>query len=80
VIPGNDDAIRSIKLITNAIAEACIQGQSRRRDYNQSGQRDNRGPGPEVEFARSRQQQAAAAAAANAGRDREASDTPPAQE
>jgi len=52
VIPGNDDAIRSIKLITNAIAEACIQGQSRRREYAQhQGGRDH-GPGPSVEFAR----------------------------
>jgi small subunit ribosomal protein S2 len=76
IIPGNDDAIRSIKLITNAIAEACIQGQSRRREYSQSGgqSRDNRGPGPEIEFARTRQQQAAAAAAA--GRERETPETP----
>jgi small subunit ribosomal protein S2 len=79
IIPGNDDAIRSIKLITNAIAEACIQGQSRRREYSQSGgqSRDNRGPGPEIEFARTRQQQAAAAAAA--GRERETPE-PPVQE
>src|ERR1700755_3085253 len=48
VIPGNDDAIRSIKLITNAVAEACVPGQSRRRDYAQSGSRDDRGPGPAV--------------------------------
>jgi small subunit ribosomal protein S2 len=75
IIPGNDDAIRSIKLITNAIAEACMQGQSRRREYSQSGSsRDNRGPGPEIEFARTRQQQAAAAAAA--GRERETPETP----
>ncbi|MDH5252964.1 MAG: 30S ribosomal protein S2, partial [Nitrospira sp.] len=25
-IPGNDDAIRSIKLITSKIADACIEG------------------------------------------------------
>jgi small subunit ribosomal protein S2 len=50
IIPGNDDAIRSIKLITNAVAEACVQGQSRRREYAQSGSRDQ-GPGPAVEFA-----------------------------
>ena len=53
VIPGNDDAIRSIKLITNAVAEACVQGQSRRREYSQHGGRDQ-GPGPSVEFARGR--------------------------
>jgi small subunit ribosomal protein S2 len=33
VIPGNDDAIRSIKLITARIADACIEGTQRRRDY-----------------------------------------------
>jgi small subunit ribosomal protein S2 len=51
VIPGNDDAIRSIKLITNAVAEACIQGQSRRREYSQHQGRDQ-GPGPSIEFSR----------------------------
>jgi small subunit ribosomal protein S2 len=55
IIPGNDDAIRSIKLITNAAAEACIQGQSRRREYSQQGGRGDHGPGPSVEFARGRQ-------------------------
>jgi small subunit ribosomal protein S2 len=53
VIPGNDDAIRSIKLITNAVAEACIQGQSRRREYSHQGR--DQGPGPSVEFARGRE-------------------------
>jgi small subunit ribosomal protein S2 len=55
VIPGNDDAIRSIKLITNAVAEACIQGQSRRREYAQHHGRGDQGPGPSVEFARGRE-------------------------
>jgi small subunit ribosomal protein S2 len=32
VIPGNDDAIRSIRLITSRIADACIEGAQRRRD------------------------------------------------
>jgi small subunit ribosomal protein S2 len=31
-IPGNDDAIRSIRLITSALADACLLGSSRRRD------------------------------------------------
>jgi small subunit ribosomal protein S2 len=72
IIPGNDDAIRSIKLITGAIGEACLQGQSRRRDYAQQGGqgRGDQGPGPAVEFARSRQ--AAAAAAARESVDSEA--------
>jgi small subunit ribosomal protein S2 len=32
VIPGNDDAIRSIKLITGRIADACVEGSQRRKD------------------------------------------------
>jgi small subunit ribosomal protein S2 len=31
VIPGNDDAIRSIKLFTSKIAEACLEGAARYR-------------------------------------------------
>ncbi len=31
-IPGNDDAIRSIKLITARIADACLEGGQRRKD------------------------------------------------
>ena len=53
VIPGNDDAIRSVKLISAAIADACIAGQSRRREYMQSDRRDS-GSGPAVDFARNR--------------------------
>jgi small subunit ribosomal protein S2 len=66
IVPGNDDAIRSIKLITAAIAEACLQGQARRREYSQPSREHHGGGGPAVEFARSRQaaQQAQAAAAA----------------
>jgi len=33
-IPGNDDAIRSIRLMTSAIADACLHGVARRRDMN----------------------------------------------
>ena len=33
VIPGNDDAIRSIKLITSRVADACIEGAQRRKDH-----------------------------------------------
>jgi small subunit ribosomal protein S2 len=42
VIPGNDDAIRSIKLITSRVADACIEGAQRRKDFG--GRRDERGP------------------------------------
>ncbi|MSP24811.1 MAG: 30S ribosomal protein S2 [Myxococcales bacterium] len=35
VIPGNDDAIRSISLITKHIADACIAGKLRRRQSDE---------------------------------------------
>jgi small subunit ribosomal protein S2 len=54
VIPGNDDAIRSIELITSRIADACIEGKNRRRDYLQSEKRDEAAAGVAVEFARTR--------------------------
>jgi small subunit ribosomal protein S2 len=41
VIPGNDDAIRSVRLITGAIADACVYGQARRREYQQARDRDS---------------------------------------
>ncbi len=62
VIPGNDDAIRSIKLITARVADACIEGTQRRKD-NLSGRREqrdeqggevsqaDRGAGPQVVMA-----------------------------
>jgi small subunit ribosomal protein S2 len=45
VIPGNDDAIRSIRLITSAISDACIYGMARRRDYEEGREgRDSQRP------------------------------------
>jgi len=41
VIPGNDDAIRSVRLITGAIADACVQGSARRREFQQQRDRDS---------------------------------------
>ncbi len=38
VIPGNDDAIRAIRLLTSRIADACIEG---RRQYNEKAQADS---------------------------------------
>jgi small subunit ribosomal protein S2 len=38
-IPGNDDAIRSVRLLTSAVADACIHGASRRREVAR-GERD----------------------------------------
>jgi len=43
VIPGNDDAIRSIRLLTGAVADACLHGASRRRDSGRDAQRPNQG-------------------------------------
>ncbi len=55
VIPGNDDAIRSIKLMTSRIADACLAGQKQRRDYLQAGRREeDASRGVSVEFARTR--------------------------
>ncbi len=66
VVPGNDDAIRSIKLFTGKIADACVEGQQRRRETQQGrGDRAQGGGGGgeggerndrkvEVEFQRAR--------------------------
>jgi small subunit ribosomal protein S2 len=36
VIPGNDDAIRSIRLVTSRIADACMEGQQRLSEKRQA--------------------------------------------
>ena len=36
VIPGNDDAIRAIRLITSKIADACAEGKERRAEKQQA--------------------------------------------
>jgi small subunit ribosomal protein S2 len=41
IIPGNDDAIRSIRLITSRVADACIEGTQRRKD-NLAGRQPQR--------------------------------------
>ncbi|HXX69719.1 MAG TPA: 30S ribosomal protein S2 [Polyangiaceae bacterium] len=56
VIPGNDDAIRSIKLITARIGDAVLEGAQRRkefvnRDVDQGG---GRREGPQAEIIRGR--------------------------
>jgi len=57
VVPGNDDAIRSIKLFTAKVADACVEGQQRRRDFG-GGRDEGRSSGGdsrvEVEFSRGR--------------------------
>jgi small subunit ribosomal protein S2 len=36
IIPGNDDAIRSIRLITSRVADACIEGAQRFEEKRQA--------------------------------------------
>jgi len=48
VIPGNDDAIRSIRLFTGKVAEACIEGRARYSVWvAEHGGRDERREGEE---------------------------------
>ncbi|MCB9592928.1 MAG: 30S ribosomal protein S2 [Sandaracinaceae bacterium] len=55
VVPGNDDAIRSIKLFTSRLADAAIAGQQRRRDYAGQGFAPAaQGGDLQVEFSRGR--------------------------
>ena len=48
VIPGNDDAIRSIKLITGRLADAVAEGMQRRKDHGPSD-RQGGGGGPQAD-------------------------------
>ena len=59
VIPGNDDAIRSIKLITQRVADAVVEGMQRRKDRGQNDEQQGgggRGPQAEVTYGRRRPQ------------------------
>ena len=59
VIPGNDDAIRSIKLITQRIADAVVEGMQRRKEFGAregEGGGGGRGPQAEVSYGRRRPQ------------------------
>ncbi len=51
VIPGNDDAIRSIKLITARVADAVLEGAQRRKDH---APREERGGAPQADVYRAR--------------------------
>jgi len=60
VIPGNDDAIRSIRLITQRVADAVIEGSQRRKEFlnrtdeSGGGGGGRRGDGPQTDVIRSR--------------------------
>jgi small subunit ribosomal protein S2 len=45
VIPGNDDAIRSIRLITARLADAVIEGSQRRKEFVAREEQQGGGPG-----------------------------------
>jgi small subunit ribosomal protein S2 len=64
VIPGNDDAIRSIKLITQRIADAAVEGMQRRKEHSsrddQGAGGGRGGPQAEVSYGRRRPQAEAA--------------------
>ena len=36
IIPGNDDAIRAIRLLTSRVADACIEGKARYEERRQA--------------------------------------------
>ena len=55
IIPGNDDAIRAIKLFVTAIADACTEGEAMRKD---SGKQE-----PEEAFSKSAAEEQADSAA-----------------
>jgi small subunit ribosomal protein S2 len=56
VIPGNDDAIRSIKLITARIADAVVEGSQRRKEFlnRDEGRAQGERGGPQAEVIRGR--------------------------
>jgi small subunit ribosomal protein S2 len=53
VIPGNDDAIRAVSVVTSRIADACLEGLSRRKT-EQVQQEANASASTDVEVARYR--------------------------
>jgi len=54
VIPGNDDAIRAIKLVTSRVADACIAGQQKQREQGHASAPSGNADGVHVEHARTR--------------------------
>ncbi|HEY3818955.1 MAG TPA: 30S ribosomal protein S2 [Polyangiaceae bacterium] len=55
VVPGNDDAIRSIRLICARIADAAVEGSQRRKEtVGREESQQRRGDGPQAEIIRGR--------------------------
>lgn len=46
IIPGNDDAIRAIKLFVTAIADACLEGEAMRKGEGQEDEQPEEIPAP----------------------------------
>ena len=63
VIPGNDDAIRSIKLITSRVADAVVEGAQRRKEAPARDARSGGAPQADVNRARGGDRAAAPAPA-----------------
>ncbi len=52
IIPGNDDAIRAIRLLTSRIADACLEGKERHKERQQAvSDKDAEEPAEEPDFA-----------------------------
>jgi small subunit ribosomal protein S2 len=68
VIPGNDDAIRSIKLVTARVADACVEGSERRRDTVHQDYAPQAAGGVQVEFQRGRRRGGRPSSPPGAGR------------
>lgn len=64
VVPGNDDAIRSVRLIATRIADACIEGKQRHRSQSQGSYdaSEQHQGGVQVDFSRGRRQRGAGGA------------------
>ena len=67
VIPGNDDAIRSIKLITQRIADAVVEGMQRRKEHAPRDEHGGGGRGPQAEVSYGRRRPQGDAPEAPAG-------------
>jgi small subunit ribosomal protein S2 len=48
IIPGNDDAIRAIRLFASKMAEACVEGEQRRKEKKQTAAEGKDEPAVEV--------------------------------
>ena len=79
-IPGNDDAIRSVKLLTHIVGEAVIAGKQQREERQLAKAREEAGDAPVAESAEATDAPAADAPAADAPAEKAAQpETPAAQ-